>query len=926
MPLLIGREAEVRRVLTMLGTGRSTSQSLLVLGEAGAGKTALLAVAAQRARADGTLVLAAQGSETETAQSFAALHQLLLPLMPDVESLPAHYRMALETAFGMTPAGPPHPMRLRMAVLALFSAAGGQGPVVVIVDDIQHFDRDSADVLKFVLRRLRTEAISVLLAARGCSPPDTCAKDLPVLTLGPLSPQAAAHLVDAQPEPPSGRARADLLAQAEGNPLAIIEFCRMVRKGGALTLPGGGLSRTLRVQELFATRLRELPAATRRLVLYAAASSDYEDLKTIMAAAGTGDDLEPWVPAEEAGLVTIAADRVIFRHPLVRAGAYHGASAAQRQRAHTDLAAALGADPARRAWHLAAACIGPDESVAAALEDTAELAERRGGFFAAAQALERSAECSPATADRARRYAKAIRAVNNSGDSTWVQELYRKVTSLTDDAELLGVAACGAGMAVSLSGRQRDAFQILIKSLEQHPPNDDRTTVALSAVLAAVASQSGLPEIRRPLVRLVDGLVFQDADTPYAELATTEAADATRAVAFAGADPDANATGLVCGTQLPSLLRPVTGAAETNRLHVLGAVAWWADESDLAVECFRQVFADLRAYGSMGVSAQSLAPMVSALIDTGRWEEADDLLDEAEMLAAVHKWRHVVVDVDGLRATLRALRGWPATGLPDSAWAAVDLEENRATHARLLRAAGTTAMAEGDFERAFRQFRSLFDENGLPLHYFLSYRSIADLAAVAQRIGRQEETAPVVAAVRAAVGRRPTVRMRLLLHHAAALAGNPAYAEHHFRLATADPAADQWPLARALARLHHAQWLRRRRRPLDARPLLTAALESFARLGAAGLAEQAHGELRASGVAVSPAKADALPELTAQQWEIVRLAAQGLRNREIGERLMISARTVSTHLYQVFPKLGVTSRHQLRDVLNDVAAPPHLPP
>jgi DNA-binding CsgD family transcriptional regulator len=320
----------------------------------------------------------------------------------------------------------------------------------------------------------------------------------------------------------------------------------------------------------------------------------------------------------------------------------------------------------------------------------------------------------------------------------------------------------------------------------------------------------------------------------------------------------------------------------------------------------------------MGTAAPTFATMGAALIDTGRWAEADGHLEETAALAAVHKWRHLQIDVEALRVTLRALRGESAVMPADPAWTAVDLEENRATHARLLRAAGTAAAAAGDFDSAFRHFRLLFDEDGTPLQYFLSPRSVADLASAAQRTGRQKEAERIVEAVRSTLGPHPTTRMTLLLHHAAALTGDPKDAEHHFRLATVNPAGDQWPFARAQARLHYAQWLRRRRRPLDARPILTTALESFARLGASGLAEEARVELRASGVSTAPVRADPLAELTAQQREIVRLAARGLRNREIAEQLMLSPRTVSSHLYNVYPKLGISSRNQLRGFFEEL--------
>ncbi|MFI6744262.1 AAA family ATPase [Nonomuraea sp. NPDC050451] len=915
---LVGRRSEIRRVLDVIEAGRGGSRILLLLGEAGTGKTRLMAAATDHARDGGWVVLACQGSEAESQQSFASLHQLLLPVLPELGTLAEHLRAALESAVGIVPVGgQPDPMLLRVAVLTLLTGVSRRRPVLLAVDDLQHCDRDSLDVLGFVSRRIAGESVSVLLTARGQTPPDGVVADQHTMLLGPLTDQAAAELVDAQPHPPTGRTRIDVLLQAGGNPLAIIELCRAARMGGAGALPGGGLPRTERIQQMYAARLQGLPEITQRLILYAAAS-EYEDLATIMAAAGAGPDIAVWAPAEAAGLVTVADGRVAFRHPLARAGSYHGAPAYLRQRAHRNLAAVLTADPARRAWHLATACVGHDESVAVALEDTAELAERRGGFFAAARALERSAECSPTAEDRARRYAKALRAANNAGDPSWVRELYDKVTALTRDPDLLAVAACGTGLALSLFGHQREAFQVLRSALEPDHPRDGMSVLALVSNMHAVAFQSGLPELRRPIAPLLEGIDAGGRDTPYPELRTVETSDGVRAATLAGADPRTAPQLLRRILRRPDPPEPQDDVAKMTRLHTFGAVAWYADESDLCVKFFRQAYAMLAAYGSMGPAAPSLATMASALIDTGRWAEADEHLQMTATLAAVHKLRHLEIDVEALRTTLQSLRGQPAVMPADPAWTAVGLEENRATHARLLRAAGTAAAAAGDFDAAFRHVRLLFEEDGAPLHYFLSHRAIADLAVAAHRTGRQEEAARIVAAVRAALGPHPTTRMTLLLHHADALTGDPKDTEHHLRLATVNPAGEEWPLARGQARLHYAQWLRRRRRPLDARPLLATALESFTRLGASGLAEEARGELRASGVATSPTPADPLADLTAQQRLIVRLAAQGLRNREIADQLMLSPRTVSYHLYNVYPKLGVTSRNQLRALLGDL--------
>ncbi|MET8948767.1 AAA family ATPase [Streptomyces sp. NPDC004542] len=915
--LPVGRQTEVARLLRVV-EGRDEARMLMLLGEAGTGKSRLLSFVVDHAREGGALVLACQGSEAESHQSFASLHQLLLPLLPEVATLAGHLRGALETAFGIAPAaGALDPLLLRVAVLTLLTEVSRRGPVLLTVDDVQHFDRDSLEVLSFVMRRLTAADVSVLLAARGQTPPEGVPQALPAMLLGPLAERDAAELVDAQPHVPTGRTRIELLRQAGGNPLAIIELCRAAAAGGAGVLPGGGLPQTERIQELYAARLRGLPERTRRLILYAAASQ-YDDLDTIMAAAGAGTDLWAWAPAEEAGLVTVVDGRVVFRHPLARAGSYHAAPAYLRQQAHRDLAAALTADPARRAWHLAAACVGHDESVAAALEDTAELAERRGGFFAAAEALQRSAECSPAADDRARRYAKALRAAQNAGDPSWVGELHDRISALTEDRDLLGMAACAAGMALSLFGRQREGFQVLMNALRPDPPRDPMTVVALVSILQAVAFQSGLPEVRHPIAALLDGVETGDRDTPYAELTTADASASVLAVIRAGADP-ADATELLRSIRRApgSPDRPLD-VAEMTRTVALGGVAFYADEPDLCVESLRRVHPVLRAYGAMGSAAPTLVPMAVTLIETGRWAEAEQHLETTAALAAVHKWIYMQTDVEALRATLRGLRGEPEAMPADQAWTAVALEENRATHALLLRAAGTAAAAAGDFDAAFRHFRALFGEDGTALHHFLSPRSVADLAAVAQRTGRQEEAGRVLAAVSSELGERPTARMTLLTHHAAALTGTAEDAEDHFRLATVDPVGDQWPLARAQARLHYAQWLRRQRRPREARPLLAMALETFARLGAAGLAEEARAELRASGVATAPAQADPLAELSAQQQQIVRLAARGLRNREIAEQLMLSPRTVSSHLYNVYPKLGVSSRNQLRDLFDDL--------
>ncbi|WP_225447220.1 LuxR family transcriptional regulator [Streptacidiphilus sp. PB12-B1b] len=924
---LIGREAEVGRILECVEAGRDRPRFLLVLGEAGSGRTELLNIATERASRSGTRVLAAQGCETEMRQSFAALHQLLLPLLGDLAGLPEHQRDALRKAFGVVPAtGPAEPMVFRVAVLTLLGLAAQAGPVLLAVDDIQSCDRDSLDVLFFVTRRLTSESVTVLLAGRGEVPPPGVSAELEVLLLGPLAPRAAAQLLDAQPGAPTGGARLELLQQAEGNPLAIIELCRALRSGGAHALRNDGTPQTSRIQQMFAAQLGALPAATRRALLYSAAASTHEELTTLMAALGAGSELSVWAPAEAAGLITVADGRVVFRHPLIRTAAFHREPVQARQQAHQDLAAVLGDQPSRQAWHLAGAAIGPDESVAAALEATALLAQRRGGLYATAKALEQAARFSPLDRDRARRLAKALTAANDFGDPAWVRELYAGFAAVNRDPELLAVALCATSWALSLFSFQREAFSLLFDAWERNPPLDRTTATAMVTIAGGIAHQSGLEQHLRVLPGMLDRVTRTNragelgpgtTEPHYPHLTRDDIATAVLGVVRATSDPAAHATRL--SETLASLPRPSDphDSATVHRMVAVGTIAYYADESDVCVDLFRQVFVPLRAAGAMGPVAHLLAVQVDVLLATGRWTEAQELIEEAQALAAVHRLTYAELDLDALRVTLHALRGdgEPGAGLIGPGRHFVSLDENRATLARMLRARGLAALALGDHESGFRHLRSLFADDGTPVHNFLSSRSIAVLAAAAQRLGRQSEAAQVLAAVRQAEGRRPTTRMTLLMHHAAALVDQDADTEQHFRLAVVDPGAEQWPMERALARMSYAVWLRRKRRPLEAREQLATVIEAATRLGATRLAAEAGAELRASGAATVVEVTAPLAQLTAQQQQIVELAASGLSNREIGELLFLSPRTIGTHLYNVYPKLGISSRRQLRDVI-----------
>ena len=337
----------------------------------------------------------------------------------------------------------------------------------------------------------------------------------------------------------------------------------------------------------------------------------------------------------------------------------------------------------------------------------------------------------------------------------------------------------------------------------------------------------------------------------------------------------------------------------------------------------------LRAPGTQGTSGPGLTALGWAFIDTGRWDEAQEAAAEAADLAEANQMELIAAAADLIAATVLALRADSAAARrhADRALAHADPAESGLIAARARRALGIAALADGSHLLAFTQLRQLFSEEGAPVHNIFSYLGVADLAAAAVRADRRMEGQDVLERALSQLGGTVSPRLEQLIARARGILAGPDGAEAHFDKALADPAGEQWPFERAQLRLDYAEWLRRRRRINDAKPVLTQALGTFRRLGARSWAQRAEAELRACGVAVAgaPGEPDALWELTPQQRQIVRLASDGLTNREIGDRLFLSPRTVSSHLYRSFPKLGVADRHQLRDVIARAGTPQRQP-
>lgn len=919
---IIGRDAGLARLRRLVDPVPQASQVLLVIGEAGMGKTVLLADTAARARSAGLRVLPVTGRESEAKLAFAGLHQLLRPVLPSAAGLPARQAQALLGALGIA-AGPvaPDPLLTGVAVLTLLSDLSERAPVLVVADDAHWLDRSSLDALAFAASRLDAERVVLLMGARGLAPPAGFDRGFPELSLEPLPAADAGRLLDSQPRPPRGRARAQVLAQAAGNPMALIELARVIaadpaagRRWAAEPLPPSD-----RLTAVISSRFATLPEPARAALLLAAVA-DGPDLNAA-ATAVSGSAPQALAPAEELGLVKIGRPGLRFSHPLVRSAIYHAAPFAQRATAHRQLAGALHDQPDRRAWHLAAAALQPDEHVASLLEATATQAQRRGGAAAAALAMERAGELSPDPGDRARRLTTAASAAVSTGQADWVEDLATRALTVAADPGVRLTARRNAGWALAYSGRSSAALTALISVAEE--ASRDRPALAWDALsdAATVAYHSGAPASGAAVSRIL-GLL--DHRSPRLPGHGPRAGTGPHWLWIrACTDPFASRTELV------RYLRQISRSAlDEPALWRAGSAAWLLDESGLAITLLNEAMDRIRAPGTQGTSGPGLTALGWAYIDTGRWDEAQEAAAEAADLAEANQMEFVAASADLIAATVLAGRAdtGAARRQAGRALAHADLAPSGLVAARARHALGMAALADGDHLLAFTQLRQLFTEDAAPVHTIFSYLGLADLATAAVRTGRRLEGHDLVERALSQLGGTASPRLGQLIARARGILAEPAEAGAHFGQGLSDPAGDQWPFERAQLRLDHAEWLRRRRRINDAKPVLTEALGTFRRLGARSWAQRAEAELRACGVAVAdvPSEHDALWELTPQQRQIVRLASDGLTNREIGDRLFLSPRTVSSHLYRSYPKLGVAGRHQLHEVIAR-AGPPHVP-
>jgi DNA-binding CsgD family transcriptional regulator len=905
---LVDRHAEcavLDRLIEAVRVGES--RALVVSGEAGVGKSALLDYLAEQA--SGCRLARIAGVQSEMELPFAALHQLCAPMLGRLPGLPVPQRDALEIAFGMSSGPAPDRFLLGLAALSLLSDAAEQQPLVCVVDDEQWVDRASAQVLGFVARRLGTESVGLIFAARV---PSRDVAGLPDLVVERLSETDARALLDAALTGPlDARVRDRILAETQGNPLALLELPRGLTP---LELAGGfGLSSTAPssggIEENFRRRVDVLPGDTRRLLLIAAAEPVGDPALVWQAAARLGIDGQAAAPATEAGLVEFGV-RVRFRHPLVRSAIYRSALPQARGVVHAALAAVTDPrhDPDRRAWHLAKAALGPDEEVAVELERSAGRAQARGGLAAAAAFLERA---TALTIDPARRTERALEAAS-AKVGAGAFDAARGLLAIAEagplsDFQQARIDLIGARLAF-FSERGSDAPPLLLKAARRL----ERVDVELSRATYLQALTAGYFAGRLALGGGVTEVARAAANAP-----SPPHPPRARDLLLDGLIAHHN-NGYRAG--LPILRRALglfgTGMPVGEELHwhwVAGIVAryvWddhgWDVLSDRHVRLARSV----GALSELPVALNSRAFM---LLFAGDLTAAASLIEQLQPAIEATGSNRVPYSALGLAAfagrqadaatmidaiTRDATQRGEGIGLSICEWASAVLNN------------GT-----GNYENAVTAVERAIEYLG---EMITPPWPAVELIEAAARSGRGDMAADVLRRLAEITTPSDTdwalgieARSRALL--SAGGTAESLYREAIERLGRTHIRAD---LARA--HLLYGEWLRRERRRVDARAQLHIAHDMLDAMGMDGFAERARRELGATGeTARKRTAATTDQELTAQEAQVARMAREGLSNPEIGARLFISARTVQYHLRKVFTKLGIESRTQLDSVLPD---------
>jgi DNA-binding CsgD family transcriptional regulator len=906
---LVGRHAECGVLDQVIeAVSRSAeSRALVVHGDAGVGKSALLDYLA--GHAPGCRVERAVGVQSEMELAFAGLHQLCAPMLDHLDDLLPPQRDALRTAFGMCAGPPPDRFLLGLAVLSLVSHAAEQQPLLCLVDDEQWIDNCSAQVLAFVARRLGAESVGLVFAARA---PSRDLAGLPELVVRGLpEAHARALLGSVLTGPIDTRVRDQIIAETRGNPLALLELPReltLAELAGGFGLPGA-ITLAGSVEESFRRRIGALPEQTRRLLLVAAADPTGDPALVWRAAGLLGIEAGAAAPAADADLAEFGT-RVRFRHPLARSVAYRSAPAQQRQRAHRALAEVTDTqlDPDRRAWHRAQAAAGPDEDVAGELERCAARAQARGGLTAAAAFLKQAATLTLDPALRAGRALAAAQAKLQAGVFDVARDLLAMAESgPLSDSQQATVDVLRAQLAF-ITSRGGDAPALLLSAARRLEPIDADLSRAsyLDAMSAAIfagrlASRgSGIRDVARAA-----GAAPPPARPPRAPDLLLDGLARHYNEGYAAGVPMLREALAAFGT----------GMSADEELHwlwlacVVGATRVWDDDRWDTLSARHVQLA--RRSGALSELPLALTSRAYLLLFSGKLTDAALLIDE---LQAVNEATGSGLAPYGAFG-LAVLRGDEAAALALIDTAAADVtrrgEGAGLTFIEWARALLGNGRGEYAEAAAAAQRACAYDDDLGSLLW-----PTTELIEAATRTGMTETAARAWSRLDEMTQASDTDWGLGIRARCRALLSEGETAGQLYREAIARLGTTRLRIDLARAHLLYGEWLRRERRRLDAREQLRTAHGMLEAMGVAAFAERAQRELQATGATAHKRRpATRHEQLTAQEEQIARLARDGLSNPEIGTRLFISAHTVQYHLRKIFPKLGITSRSQLDSVL-----------
>jgi len=907
---LIGRGAETKIIDSLVDHVKERGGSLIVRGEPGIGKSALLGHARQRALDLGAQTFATVGVESEAELAFAGVHQLLLPIRALIPSLPAPQRRALEAVFGIGAEDQPDIFRVAMAALQLLTSAAESAPVVVLVDDAHWLDRSSVRVLAFIARRLENEAMVLVAAVRAGYRTQFDDGSLPALDLERLSPVAAGQLIDLRAPTLHPIVRARVLTEAAGNPLALVELARTLplQAGVQDSLSPAPTTLTARLERAFARRLNELPKETRAVLLAAALDSRASVDEVFACAAivlGAPAPATALDPAIEAALVDLVDGQIHFRHPLMRSAVRQAASRLEVASVYGALARTV-TDLERRLWHRAMSVAGTDEATASELEQHVDTAMRRGAVTVAAAALERAASLTADPKLKGRRLVSAAELAYELGLSDVVSRLIEQAKPLeltsSDEARLSWLREMTSGNVWYEPGAAK-TFVTIARQIAYAGGNGDAALRSLVPVAHRSWWTRPRATTRRYLVEAAQSLGLPDGDPRVLAV-------------MALADPEETGPAVL---DVVSRLRLRDVPDPVNAMYV-GIAAEKAGAFALGARFLEGAVEGLREQVRLGVLTQALVHHAWAAAYAGEWMAASASAAEGAALARDTNQLQFGITGELIAALVAAMRGTnpDIDGIlagPERTGLALKAGPLLAP-AHLAR--GAAALGEGRHEDAFESLWPVFDEADESFHRFMRWPAVLDLVEAAVGSGQAQRIDGVMADLEAIGARTGPPILRAGLACARPLLAADHQSGPLFEAALAQDLA-AYPFLRARTLFSFGRWLRRQRRSSDARAPLRKSIEVFDALGATVWGTRARKEMRATGESIGRRAPDARDRLTAQELQIAQLAADGLSNREIAERLFVSHRTVGSHLYHIFPKLGITARTQLRDALKAAA-------